>query len=73
VCGGLASDPIAVPLLLGLGVQELSVVPGAIPHIKALIRASVMTQCRELADRALSLSSAAAVRALVRDTFGTRQ
>jgi len=73
VCGGLASDPIAVPLLLGLGVQELSVVPGAIPHIKALIRASVMTQCRELADRALALSSAAAVRALVRDTVGARQ
>jgi phosphocarrier protein FPr/phosphocarrier protein len=73
VCGGLASDPIAVPVLLGLGVQELSVVPRAIPHIKALIRASVMTQCRELADRALSLSSAAAVRALVRDTVGARQ
>lgn len=73
VCGGLASDPIAVPVLLGLGVRELSVVPGAIPHIKALIRTCVMTQCRELADRALTLSSAAAVRALVRDTSGARQ
>lgn len=73
VCGGLASDPIAVPVLLGLGVQELSVVPGAIPHIKALIRACTMTQCRKLADRALALSSAAAVRALVCDTVGKRQ
>jgi multiphosphoryl transfer protein len=73
VCGGLASDPIAVPVLLGLGVQELSVVPGAIPHIKALIHATAMTQCRELADRALALSSAAEVRALVRDTVGEWQ
>ena len=70
VCGGLASDPAAVPVLIGLGVQELSVVPGAIPHIKALIRGLTMTACRELAARALALSSAAAVRALLRDTAG---
>ena len=38
VCGGLASDPEAVPLLLGLGVVELSVVPAQIPRLKALIR-----------------------------------
>ncbi len=73
VCGGLASDPVAVPVLLGLGVQELSVVPGAIPHTKALIRACTMPRCRELADRALALSSAAAVRALARETAGGRQ
>ena len=72
VCGGLASDPIAVPLLLGLGVRELSVVPRAIPHIKALIRDSVMMRCVELAERALALSSAAAVRALVRDASDSR-
>jgi len=66
VCGSLASDPVAVPLLLGLGVQELSIVPGAIPHIKALVRNCTLTQCRELAGRALALSSAAAVRDLAR-------
>lgn len=73
VCGALASDPMAVPVLLGLGVQELSVTPGAIPHLKAQIRACTITQCRELADRALTLPSAAAVRALVRETLGERQ
>ena len=35
VCGGLASDPAAVPVLLGLGVSELSVVPTQIPQLKA--------------------------------------
>jgi phosphoenolpyruvate-protein kinase (PTS system EI component) len=67
VCGGLASDPLAVPVLLGLGVHELSVVPGLIPRIKARIRDCSMARCRELAERALMLASAAEVRALVRD------
>ncbi len=65
VCGGLAADPVAVPILLGLGVQELSVVPGAIPHVKALIRGHELSRCRELASRALELPSAAAVRELI--------
>ncbi len=69
VCGGLASDPVAVPLLLGLGVHELSVVPGAIPQIKALIRTRTLAECRTLAGRALGLSSAAEVRALVREQW----
>ena len=65
VCGGLASDPEAVPLLLGLGVVELSVVPGQIPRLKALIRTLTLDRCRELARRALGLATAAEVRALV--------
>jgi phosphoenolpyruvate-protein phosphotransferase len=67
VCGGLAADPLAVPVLLGLGVQELSVVPGLIAHTKARIRALTLADCRVLAQRALALDSAAAVRALLRD------
>ena len=66
VCGGLASDPEAVPLLLGLGVVELSVVPGQIPRLKALIRTLTLDRCRELARRALGLATATDVRALVK-------
>jgi phosphoenolpyruvate-protein kinase (PTS system EI component) len=66
VCGGLAADRIAVPVLVGLGVQELSVPPAAIPETKALIRQYTLAECRKLAERALGLSSAAEVRALVR-------
>src|SRR6185295_1010117 len=61
VCGGLASDPLAVPVLLGLGVQELSVVPGLIPRIKAQVRASTHASCRALAEQALALGSASEV------------
>jgi phosphocarrier protein FPr/phosphocarrier protein len=63
VCGGLAGDPSAVPVLLGLGVSELSVVPTLIPQLKAQIRALTMEECRQAAARALALESAEQVRA----------
>jgi phosphocarrier protein FPr/phosphocarrier protein len=69
VCGGLASDPEAVPLLLGLGVTELSVVPGQIPRLKARIRGLSLAACRDLAQRALQLGTAVEVRALVKEVM----
>ena len=69
VCGGLASDPVAAPVLLGLGVSELSVVPTQIPQLKSLIRGLTLDACRALAQRALSLETAAQVRALVREVI----
>ena len=64
VCGGLASDPTAAPILIGLGVHELSVVPSFIPQLKALISGVSLDACRELARQALELETAEAVRAL---------
>ena len=64
VCGGLASDPTAAPILIGLGVHELSVVPSVIPQLKALISGISLQTCRELARQALELETAEAVRAL---------
>jgi phosphocarrier protein FPr len=65
VCGGIASDPQAVPVLVGLGVDELSVTVPAVPAVKAQIRTLSLARCRDLAARALAQESAAAVRALV--------
>jgi phosphocarrier protein FPr len=67
VCGGIASDPRAVPILIGLGVDELSVSLPAIPAVKAQIRSLRSDACRQLAERALAAESAEAVRALVPD------
>jgi phosphocarrier protein FPr/phosphocarrier protein len=64
VCGGLASDPIAAPILIGLGVNELSAVPSVLPRLKALIREVTMEACETLARHALEMESAAEVRAL---------
>ena len=65
VCGGLASEPLAAPLLIGLGVHELSAVPTVIPQLKAHIGSLRVADCRALAARALMQGSAAAVRALL--------
>lgn len=62
VCGGLASDALAVPLLIGLGVDELSVSVPAIPAIKAQIRRLRLDTCQQLAKDVLTLSTAAEVR-----------
>lgn len=64
VCGGVASDPQAVPFLLGLGVDELSCSIPAVPEIKAVVRSVSIEQCRDLAKRALDAGTAAEVRAL---------
>ena len=69
VCGELASDPVAVPVLVGLGITELSANAPAIPAVKQAIRSVDADAARALADEALRLSSASEVRALVaRDT-----
>ncbi|HNC45964.1 MAG TPA: phosphoenolpyruvate--protein phosphotransferase, partial [Acidobacteriota bacterium] len=65
VCGGIASDPHAVPILIGLGVTELSVSLPVIPAIKAQIRNLSLTECRTLAGQALKLDTGAQVRELV--------
>jgi phosphocarrier protein FPr/phosphocarrier protein len=68
VCGGVAADSTAVPILLGLGIRELSVVPAVIPALKRQIGGLRMQACRELAQRCLLLGSAAEVRAMVEQT-----
>jgi phosphocarrier protein FPr/phosphocarrier protein len=65
VCGGLASEPLAAPLLVGLGVTELSAVPAVIPQLKARIGSVTLRECRALAAEALKQPTAAAVRALL--------
>lgn len=65
VCGGIASDTQAVPILLGLGVDELSISVPAIPGIKAQIRNLRYSDCQELASQALQQTTAADVRSLI--------
>lgn len=65
ICGGIASDRQAVPILIGLGVDELSVSVPAVPAIKAEVRSCTLNECRALAQQALAQDTAADVRALV--------
>ena len=61
VCGEMAGDPVMVPLLLGLGVDELSATPAVVPQLKFLIRRMKLNEARQLAEFALNCESAAEV------------
>ena len=63
VCGALASDPAATAVLVGLGVDELSVCVPAIAEVKAKLPTLEFSACRALAQRLLKLGSAAQVKA----------
>ncbi|MCM2678542.1 phosphoenolpyruvate--protein phosphotransferase [Echinimonas agarilytica] len=65
VCGGAASDPLAVPVLIGLGVTELSCSVPAIPLVKQQIRKLSLSDCQALAKQVLEQPDAESVRALL--------
>lgn len=62
LCGELAGDPEAIPILLGLGLDEFSMAPPLIPHAKAIIRNCSMDKARQLASKVVDLATAAEVR-----------
>ncbi len=65
ICGSMAGDPLAVPLLLGFGLDELSVPPSLIPDVKKMIGVVTSHGARELAEKSLDLETGLRVRALV--------
>ena len=71
VCGNTAGDPLAAPILLGLGIRELSMAPAVIAGQKALLREVSIEACERLAADALACRTADQVRRLARE-FLTR-
>ncbi len=65
VCGDMAADPVALALLVGIGVDEISTSPAAIPQVKALIRALSYAESEDLAGRALECDTAEDIRQFV--------
>ena len=66
ICGELGSDPYAVPILIGLGIDELSVNVPSVPLVKAQIRGLKVSELQSLAQQALECSTAHEVRELVK-------
>jgi phosphoenolpyruvate-protein phosphotransferase (PTS system enzyme I) len=69
MCGSMAADPIALPLVLGLGYEQLSVDVGYLPLTRAIIERIDMTHARETAVQALACSTSEEVRTLVVGRF----
>lgn len=58
VCGQMSSDPKFLPVLLGLGLRQISVAPHALPEIKALLRQITVAQAEEITQRAMAFDLA---------------
>jgi len=66
MCGEFASDPLGILLLLGMGIDEVSVTPGLIPEAKSTIRSIDTTEAADVARRALGMGTALEVQRLLR-------
>jgi len=71
VCGGSAGDMMVVPVLLGMGIRELSMPQSLIARQKARLRELSISDCNTLANAALAMHSAREVRALMREFYGS--
>jgi len=67
LCGELAGEPLAIPILLGLGLDEFSMNLPAIPLAKQIIRSLTLEEARQVAQAALELDDPEAVQALVKE------
>ncbi len=65
MCGEMAGDERAIPLLLGMGLDEFSMAPALIPHAKAVIRTCNTQACMQLAAQALEMADYSEVKALL--------
>jgi phosphotransferase system enzyme I (PtsI) len=63
MCGEMAGDPLATMLLVGLGIDELSVVPAVLPEIKKIILSIKQKDARRAAEKALTMTSDQEIRA----------
>src|SRR4029077_20041340 len=74
VCGEMAGDVALVPLLLGLGVDELSVGATLVPRVKLAVRSLSLPECRQLVDEVLKLETSSEILArclaLATDRYG---
>jgi len=77
ICGELASEPFALPLLVGLGVDQLSAHPSVVPRLKAIIRGISFDDTQDLAHKVLSVHTTCEIENMLhqfyRDNFGPRR
>jgi phosphoenolpyruvate-protein phosphotransferase (PTS system enzyme I) len=73
VCGEMASDPVVIPLLIGMGLVQFSMTPSAIPVARQVIRELDSRELRSVAARALKLDTAPEIEQLLADAIANRR
>ncbi|MDW7679946.1 MAG: putative PEP-binding protein, partial [bacterium] len=72
MCGEMAADPLATPILLGMDMDELSVNPAMIPEVKKIIRSISYSDAQKIAEKALTMKTSEQVETYMRNVFSTR-
>ena len=67
LCGRMSSSTTYTQLLLGMGMRQFSVTPGAIPEVKRIIRATTIEQCEAIAERAAHMENARDIKMFLRE------
>ena len=70
ICGEMAGDPLHAPVLLGLGFQELSLLPQNIPPVKSMLRSLKATETRSLIDELMTYTSAKDIVTTLHSRYG---
>lgn len=72
ICGEVASNPLAVPIMMGMGVNNLSMVPNAIPLIKWIVKNFSQAEMQDMAQYVLQLDTATAIEKYLRGILANR-
>jgi len=67
VCGEMASEPVYIMLLIGMGVRTISLAPPMIPEIKQIVRSVTMEDCNNLVRKILGMNSERQISSFLRD------
>jgi len=73
LCGEFAGDPLATPILLGLGLDELSMNAVSLPEVKKVIRSIKYSEAKKMAEKALKLSTIKETRELAKEFLAKKQ
>jgi phosphotransferase system enzyme I (PtsI) len=72
VCGEIAGDPLAIPVLIGLGVDELSAAPFVIPEVKKVIRTLSFAEAKQIASKCIAYATPTEVRHYLKEVISTK-
>jgi phosphotransferase system enzyme I (PtsI) len=71
MCGEMAGDPFHIPILLGLGIDELSMNPQSIPAVKSMIRSLRIEDARHLIKEILKKATAKEIMNMLQEAYGS--